>query len=408
MSLTLSESEPKKQEKIEEYEEEDFHEDDELEMTDSDDSENEDETPQTTNAYKTSFSATALKKGNTELSYAEAKLYGLLDEHGKIKKKTSKSKAQKNPNEIKKHINRLSETKREQKLDPGEDPEVAECSFAPRKSKEAERAMKNSRCGYDFVSRLQEKGDFMERMNETSAGGSINKAMLDAQKEDYEARLDKLQCPKCRKYQSFDEFVDKRRHCGACKERYTKLHVSKGRAWEQKQKENELMRRVRLAKIEEDAYGPCSFAPKTGPGPPNGKRLMTLEERVQSLLVAQKEEARRARADKDAEEERKRKKEHADVTAARERAKERQKRENRAKASSPSSFKHTGIRATSVSNIASRPSSAVNAKRKSLKTREEKSNAQHSVSYDKTQGNVSEKFQMLINSDMDSLQNALL
>lgn len=103
-------------------------------------------------------------------------------------------------------------------------------------------------------------------MNETSAGGSINKAMLDAQKEDYEARLDKLQCPKCRKYQSFDEFVDKRRHCGACKERYTKLHVSKGRAWEQKQKENELMRRVRLAKIEEDAYGPCSFAPKTGPG----------------------------------------------------------------------------------------------------------------------------------------------
>ena len=100
MSLTLSESEPKKQEKIEEYEEEDFHEDDELEITDSDDSENEDETPQTTNAYKTSFSATALKKGNTELSFAEAKLYGLLDEHGKIKKKTSKSKTQKNPNEV--------------------------------------------------------------------------------------------------------------------------------------------------------------------------------------------------------------------------------------------------------------------------------------------------------------------
>jgi hypothetical protein len=30
------------------------------------------------------------------------------------------------------------------------------------------------------------------------------------------------------------------------------------------------------------------------------------------------------------------------------------------------------------------------------------------VLYGKTQGNVSEKFQMLINSDMESLQNALL
>ena len=33
----------------------------------------------------------------------------------------------------------------------------------PKRSKEASRAMRNPSCGYDFVSRLEERGDFMER-----------------------------------------------------------------------------------------------------------------------------------------------------------------------------------------------------------------------------------------------------
>lgn len=94
--------------------------------------------------------------------------------------------------------------------------------------------------------------------------GGTKKALLAAQEKDYEAKLDKLQCPQCKKYQSFSEYLERRRFCGACKERYVKLHVSKGKSWEAKQQENERRRQERLAKIEKAAYAACSFTPNTG------------------------------------------------------------------------------------------------------------------------------------------------
>jgi transcription initiation factor IIE alpha subunit len=86
--------------------------------------------------------------------------------------------------------------------------------------------------------------------------------VLEGLKEDYEARMDRLQCPKCRKYQSFDEFMEKRRICGPCQERFVKLHVSKFKSWEAKQTEREEKKEAKLKKINEEVYGVCSFAPQ--------------------------------------------------------------------------------------------------------------------------------------------------
>ena len=96
----------------------------------------------------------------------------------------------------------------------------------------------------------------------TAGGGESNKAKSEAAKEDYEASLDKLQCPSCKKYQSFDEYIEKRRSCGQCKERYQKLNIVNMNSWKQRQQEAERRKKERLKKIEEDFYGDASFAPK--------------------------------------------------------------------------------------------------------------------------------------------------
>jgi transcription initiation factor IIE alpha subunit len=87
------------------------------------------------------------------------------------------------------------------------------------------------------------------------------KFVLDGMKEDYEARLDRLQCPKCHKYQSFDEFLEKRRICGACQERYVKLHVSKFKSWETKQAEHERKKKEKLAKLDQETTGQWAYKP---------------------------------------------------------------------------------------------------------------------------------------------------
>lgn len=134
----------------------------------------------------------------------------------------------------------------------------------------------------DFVNIL------LQRNLEGGSRGD-SKALKDAQEEDYNARLDKLQCPKCRKHQSFDEFVSMKRVCGVCQERFVKLNVSKGRAWEAKQEENEKKRREKLAKIEAEAYVQCSFAPRRWENRPQSCNCVDCSDRfkaIQYLLPA--------------------------------------------------------------------------------------------------------------------------
>lgn len=89
-----------------------------------------------------------------------------------------------------------------------------------------------------------------------------SKFVLEGMKEDYEARLDRLQCPKCLKYQSFDEWYEKRRICGPCQQRFVKLNVSKFTSWESKQQEHERKKREKLLKISHETYENCSFKPQ--------------------------------------------------------------------------------------------------------------------------------------------------
>jgi transcription initiation factor IIE alpha subunit len=56
----------------------------------------------------------------------------------------------------------------------------------------------------------------------------LSKWELEKMKDDYEARLDKLICPNCRKPQSFDEFYEKKRNCSQCKMKYEKLNATSG------------------------------------------------------------------------------------------------------------------------------------------------------------------------------------
>jgi hypothetical protein len=96
MSLVYLETpEPQGDENEDNY---DDDEEEEAELSDSDESES--EHPPAESGYKTSHTQVAVKIGGTQLSYAEAKLYGLLDENGKLKRKMSQAKPQKKPEDV--------------------------------------------------------------------------------------------------------------------------------------------------------------------------------------------------------------------------------------------------------------------------------------------------------------------
>ena len=112
--------------------------------------------------YENKFTKPVLKVGNTTVSVGEARLFGLLDKDGKVKldgKKGIRTKA-----EEKVAIDSLVKKKDASQVKPeAEDEDAKECRFQPQRSKQATRAMRNPSCGYDFVSRLEEKGGFMDR-----------------------------------------------------------------------------------------------------------------------------------------------------------------------------------------------------------------------------------------------------
>ena len=66
--------------------------------------------------------------------------------------------------QAKSYLATLTAAKDHSRLQPeAVDEDAQECSFRPQRSKQAQRAMRNPSCGYDFVSRLGEKGGFMPR-----------------------------------------------------------------------------------------------------------------------------------------------------------------------------------------------------------------------------------------------------
>ena len=142
------------------------------------------------------------------------------------------------------------------------------CTFMPKKDPKALKAMKHSKLGYDFLDR-EDRNNFLERVGYTNERTMSKKEkFLEA---DYEARLDKLICPKCKKEQSYDEYKSKVRECRMCKKRFGPAVVVNQEKFEKKLKENESKRLERLAKAEEEIYGHKAFKAKPAPKvtPPN-------------------------------------------------------------------------------------------------------------------------------------------
>ena len=197
--------------------------------------------------YRKGKTRTLLEVGSVGVTYGQAKLFGLLDRDGNV----DLSRLQ-NPHNSsqkgfqRKHVDLLSQpTKIETKSPPLDE----EAIFKPQKTAVALKAMRNPRCGYDFIQRLNERGDPLESLTTIT-----KKKHTDAEKEAYDLKLDKLQCPRCRRYQTYDEYTEKRRFCAVCNEKYTKLNVCDPISFEKKLKRKAEKREANLAKIEEEMY----------------------------------------------------------------------------------------------------------------------------------------------------------
>lgn len=193
-----------------------------------------------------------LKTGGTSISYAQAKLYGLLDKDGNIK--TNKIKCT-TVDDVTAKLDakaksRVMDISKPRPLPP--QPKVEAAKFS--KTKAAKQAMLDPGCGYDFVDKL-ETGNFLETLAAQEASRKSKGKATDHEKADYEAKLDKLSCPKCKREQSFDEFYEKRRTCTRCKERFRQIHVSSGGTYLKRTEEAQKKKEERLAKLEQSIYG---------------------------------------------------------------------------------------------------------------------------------------------------------
>lgn len=223
------------------------------------------------------------KAGGLEIGLSQAKLFGLLDENGNIILKKPSSGPVQSRSEIRSRINNMSKP-RETATEVIEDQEE---TWKPSKSKEAQNAMKNARCGYDFVDRLNERGDFLDRVNLPSGG--ISKAAKAVAEADYEAKLDKLACPSCKKEQSFTEFFENKRECGLCKERFTKLKTFNASSFEERMKKAAAKREAKLSAIEESAYAAPVFKAKLPPGGFSESKKEKEKEEVEKKIIPRKE-----------------------------------------------------------------------------------------------------------------------
>jgi len=224
------------------------------------------------------------KAGGIEIGLSQAKLFGLLDADGNIILKKPGGQVQQSKTEVRNRINNMSKP-RETTTEVTEDEEE---TWKPSKSKEAQNAMKNARCGYDFIDRLNDRGDFLDRLNISSGG--ISKAAKAQAEADYEARLDKLACPTCKKVQSFTEFFENKRECGLCKERFTKLKTFNASSFEDRMKKAAAKKEEKLAEIEKKAYSAPVFKAKLPPGGlSESKKDKEEKEVVEKKVIPRKE-----------------------------------------------------------------------------------------------------------------------
>ena len=236
--------------------------------------------------YQNPLCKPVFKAGGLEIGFSQAKLFGLLDENGNIVlKKTNGNNGTAVPSRsvMRNRIDNMSKP-REINNEIIEDPEE---SWKPSKSKEAQNAMKNTRCGYDFIERLNDRGDFLDRVNITNNG--ISKAAKAQAEADYDAKIDKLACPSCKKVQSFTEFFENKHECSQCKERFIKLKTFNASSFEERMREAAAKREAKLAAIEEATYSAPVFKAKIPPGGLSEKKEEKEKEIVEKKVIPRKE-----------------------------------------------------------------------------------------------------------------------
>jgi ribosomal protein L37AE/L43A len=202
----------------------------------------------------------AITVGSMNIGYSRAKMFGLCDNSGGTKLGTSGIV----PPLSAKTKQRLDKISKPREIDAemilaGVDDEENEARANLKK--EAEKAMRNPKCGYDFVNRLKERGDFLNRAGDKGGKGT-EKAKLDTEEQDYDARLDKLACPTCKRTQTFAEYNEKRRYCSQCKEKFTKLNLCNVNSFEKRMKAAELAKQEKLAALDQEVYKPANQTKK--------------------------------------------------------------------------------------------------------------------------------------------------
>jgi hypothetical protein len=87
-------------------------------------------------------------------------------------------------------------------------------------------------------------------------------------KEDYEASLSRLSCSECGAYQSYDEYIDKRKICHRCNVEYKKNTCNFG-AFEKREKLAQMKKQERLERVMHQSYDVNPFKARIPPVPPS-------------------------------------------------------------------------------------------------------------------------------------------
>lgn len=223
------------------------------------------------NPYLNPMCEPVILAGKTTIGLSQAKLYGLLDKQGQVK--LSPPPKQKVASRDK--VANLSQPRKYEKqsdLVIFDEEEERRHLMAKRK---AEMAMRNPRCGYDFVDRMKERGDFIDRLNQGSEG-KVSKSIFEKLKQDYEAKHDKLNCPKCERLQSFDEFYEKKRNCTLCNVKFVKRSVCNTASFLKRMNNKQEEREAKLALLDAKVY--ANMPKSSSSSSKNAKKISFVKE----------------------------------------------------------------------------------------------------------------------------------
>ena len=229
-----------------------------------------------TRPYQNPLLKPIIKVGGLEIGLSKAKLYGLVDGDGNVALPGEKRDVLKTKNDARRYFKKMAAPREINADEILEKFDEEKPTFKPTRNRDAEAAMRNPRCGYDFVDRLKAKGDFLDRAFGGSTNAKAEKKKTDVAEEAYKDRIDKLRCPLCKREQSFQQFFTKQRDCNQCGVRFVPSKVHSSVDFEARMADAERRRAEKLKKLDDEVYASApppqaKPAPKTDPGLPKAR-----------------------------------------------------------------------------------------------------------------------------------------